>query len=338
MSSGQVTKKNPTGSGKELQVKKTDKGSGQGGADATIASNDDICVFCKEPVLDTHKGLECEICERWYHIGCQGVTPESYVAIGQAKLHWYCSLCDKKVSKLVKSVAKLEARQDKFDAALISTNDKVIEISKELKQCEGKVDNNAGQIVELKHEVSEVNKLVNEVKDQVKGFQAGASSQDLSPDTRAISRNDILEELEIDRRKMNLVIMGLPESDTDVDKVKEVLNKLVGERSSDSVAEMERIGKPRQDGEPRPLRLKLSNQVTRRDVLKEAPKLKDDANYKEVFVTPDLTRKQQKNDKDLRDKLKKFRKDGEENVRIRKGKIVKLMGNEEVVLFPPPRN
>ena len=42
---------------------------------------------------------------------------------------------------------------------------------------------------------------------------------------------------------------------------------------------------------------------------------------KKVFITPDLTRKQQEVDKKLRDKLKELRTIGSDEYRIKRGKI-----------------
>ena len=55
--------------------------------------------------------------------------------------------------------------------------------------------------------------------------------------------------------------------------------------------------------------------------------------FKKVFITPDLTRKQQEVDNKLRDKLKELRTNGSDEYRIKRGKIIfkNLQGAEEVV-------
>jgi hypothetical protein len=44
--------------------------------------------------------------------------------------------------------------------------------------------------------------------------------------------------------------------------------------------------------------------------------------YKKVFIAPDLTRKQQEVDEKLRDKYKEMKAAGEQNIRMKKGKII----------------
>ena len=58
-------------------------------------------------------------------------------------------------------------------------------------------------------------------------------------------------------------------------------------------------------------------------ILKRAKDLKECDSFKKVFITPDLTRKQQETDKVLREQVKKFRSEGHQNVSIRAGKVIK---------------
>ena len=61
-------------------------------------------------------------------------------------------------------------------------------------------------------------------------------------------------------------------------------------------------------------------------IVSEARKLSRSTNLKEIFISPDLTRKQAEEDKGLRMKLKEIRLRGEYNdgVKIHRGKIVRV--------------
>ena len=65
----------------------------------------------------------------------------------------------------------------------------------------------------------------------------------------------------------------------------------------------------------------------RSEILKRAKNLKVES-FKQVYISPDLTRWQQEVDKDLRQKLTSFREGSEPNARIRGGKIVKKTRRE----------
>lgn len=58
------------------------------------------------------------------------------------------------------------------------------------------------------------------------------------------------------------------------------------------------------------LRVRVKTVEAKNEILKMARDLKQCDEYKRVFIAPDLTRKQQLMDKDLRKKLKQRRSDG----------------------------
>ena len=76
----------------------------------------------------------------------------------------------------------------------------------------------------------------------------------------------------------------------------------------------------------------------RRSIFQRAKDLYNSDKFKKVYITPDLTRNQQKIDKELRDKVHEFRKAGETTAKILAGRVVKnLEGGKEVVLYEPPK-
>jgi hypothetical protein len=76
----------------------------------------------------------------------------------------------------------------------------------------------------------------------------------------------------------------------------------------------------------------------KREILIRAKSLKDSEKFKKFFITPDLTRKQQLVDKELRAQLRKFKSEGETEVKIKFGQVIKnLPGGQVVVLYPTPQ-
>lgn len=265
------------------------------------------CGECKDEVLS--EGLQCEVCERWYHSGCQGMTPETYLVMNQECIHWFCRYCDKRVSKLVKTVARLEERQDRMEGELVETKEEVRMVKEEVKRLDTKISN---------------------------------ISQPIGPDSATssvIKREDVLEEIEIERKKMNIVINGLKENNTDEEEVKDVLTKLAGAKGARSIMNIERIGKKTSDKKKiRPIRVVLNNTESKYEILKQAPTLRNIEEFKKLYVSPDLTRKQLEADKLLQTKLKEIREAGESEAKIKKGRVVKNSNGTEVVLYPPLQN
>ena len=125
------------------------------------------------------------------------------------------------------------------------------------------------------------------------------------------------------------------EENPDAKMVEEILNVGLKLDASRHVAECERIGRYADD-KVRPVRVKVKSAESKSEILKRAKQLKDQESFKHVFISPDLTQKQRKVDKDLRDHVKQFRSAGEENVIIKAGKVVKnLKDNQVIVLYQP---
>ena len=88
-------------------------------------------------------------------------------------------------------------------------------------------------------------------------------------------------------------------------------------------------------GKIRPLVLKLSTEDLKHKILRSAKLMKD---YNDsikprppVIIAPDLTRRQQESNFKLRDELR-ARKDNNENVRIRNGRVVNVRNTSAVPL------
>ncbi len=150
----------------------------------------------------------------------------------------------------------------------------------------------------------------------------------------ASMKKDLGENLEIDKRKYYIVIHGLKEScDGDEDMVKRVLGDGLKLDPMRHIEEVHRIGS-QADNKVRPIRVKIKSMEARNEILKRARLLKDAEEYKKVYISPDLTREQQLQDKELRDKLKSHRQKGETGIKIRGGKLIKIDENgEKTILF-----
>jgi hypothetical protein len=160
-------------------------------------------------------------------------------------------------------------------------------------------------------------------------------------------REDIAEKLEIEKRRNNLVFHGVEESvkdnasndsvnDSDAQKIETILKSGLNLDSSRHVSLVTRIGRYSTD-KVRPIRVVTNSIESKSEILKRAKNLKDCNGYEKVYISPDLTRKQQIVDKDLRVHMKQFRDEGHNNVRIKGGKVIKNeRGGQETLLYQPP--
>ena len=166
-------------------------------------------------------------------------------------------------------------------------------------------------------------------------------------------KEDVEESIEIETRKNNIIFHGVKEQGQaevvnrdvlllsdfaktpDHELVEEILKGGLKIDASRHIEEVQRIGRY-VAGKVRPIRVRIRTFEARNKILKRAHNLKDSNEHKRVYIAPDLTRKQQLVDKDLRANVKKFREEGHENVRIKSGKVIKSgPGNQTVVLYQP---
>ena len=80
----------------------------------------DKCGQRTKLVTDRDNGLQCELCDGWFHAGCQDVTDDDYKTLNKLAMavHWYCKTCNISVQKVMGSVARLQNRMEKVEAGL----------------------------------------------------------------------------------------------------------------------------------------------------------------------------------------------------------------------------
>ena len=176
--------------------------------------------------------------------------------------------------------------------------------------------------------------LINEVKSDFRlelenvrnELQAFKTKYDLDLREREIEFQRDLEEME--KRKNNLMIFGLPEAKSHVpeERLMADSDKLASLASSLDIQNLKpyeykiiRLGKV--GNHPRPVKVIGLSSFHREALLFSAPGIRKLNDFKNVYIKPDLTPKQQLIERSLRDELRTRRADGEK-VHIRNGKIV----------------
>ena len=142
------------------------------------------------------------------------------------------------------------------------------------------------------------------------------------------------EKEEREKRKNNIVIVNIPESDKETNKEREIddithaaslLNKVL-EVNEEEISNPIRIGKKREGNKkPRMLKLTITSEEKKKNIIKNAYQLNLNVKdpYKRVYINNDLTPMQRDQEHRLRDELRRRKADGETNLKIRSGKIVR---------------
>ena len=136
------------------------------------------------------------------------------------------------------------------------------------------------------------------------------------------------EALDIERRKFNLVINGMPvlNDTSDVDLVKSLLEDPVLEVTGTvHVNNVQRVGNKGL------MIISFEDLDSKRSVLKSAHKLRSSSipAHKDIYISPDLTKKQRQAEYNLRVELKMRKDNGETGLKISKGKIIHTNGQTQ---------
>ena len=242
------------------------------------------CGSCKQVLNSGENHLKCGLCDSFFHIRCEGVSVTNYNALNKIKnLHWFCNGCN---------------------------HDGIMKELKDLKN--------------LKLQLTELDKKVEILTSKVNTSSGNGDQRNL------LKREDVVEiireEREIEKRKNNLCIFNLPESQDDKRAIQEICTQQLGLQSSDfSITETIRVGQSH-GARPKSLIVKLSSWDDRSKILRNAPKLRNfvpHGSTLKVFISPDYTKKQREFQKDLRERLKARRENGEQ-VKIRGNEIVQI--------------
>lgn len=198
------------------------------------------------------------------------------------------------------------------------------------KSSQGKVD---GELTEIRDQIGELRSKYSEV---LKGGLTDNSTTEIKENTIQAKKIqlEVNEAMERKKRENNLVIFGVEETG-DIEVTKDKVNQIVGIVGVDQekVKYFGRVGRITSTTKIRMVRIVCDDQETRRKLLMGSNKLRVMEGFERVYLSPDLTREQQAQDKILRDKLKELRVT-HKDAKINNGEIIILEGGNRKILYP----
>ena len=273
------------------------------------------CVTCDNDVEE--HGVECQWCYRWEYPNCAGLTSGEYSVLtsSSVKIMFFCSLCYSKVPFALRVQDEAVNYQQKVD--------------ERIKLLEDRLSNIPDNITE------QLNRCCTLIQSSINKQETDCQS--ILDTSNKVSTNDIStavvsplhDEKEKEKRCMNLIIHNLPESDAtsgqdrkqhDVSKVTKVFNKHLG--LSAKVTNAYRLSK--KNDKAKLLKVSVGSKHERAKILSKCTQLHKIASpsyLKNVFVIPDLIRKEQEANRALRAKLADMNKSGN-TFKIKNGQIV----------------
>ena len=313
----------PTG-GKE----KVPKGNGQSKTN---------CVVCRKTtntiVTNREGGIQCGVCDLWWHPTCANVPPERFRMIVEwtedgLPSPWKCQACDSSMAKLLKVTNALATRVEVSEKQLTEQAGRLDRAEDKDKLQDTRLDGQDREIRQLREQVARLGDL-------------GGPSVVREMDERGVKENNLLfhrveeagagdAKMRVDHDKVAiqhlLIVMGL---EMDVEKTTKVVRR-VGARSSD--------GNGDEGREPRPLLVGFVHHHYTEAILNNSWRLAKDENpiMQAVSVVKDLTLKQRAAEREMhRLAFKKNLERSQENIDANLAfKVVGQRGSKREILAP----
>lgn len=185
----------------------------------------------------------------------------------------------------------------------------VLALAARVEKLENKETENLSEISKLKNDVEIAKTTVrssNIEQSWVHVGAKGARGAKKPLDQLRVANATISELNERKKRRKNVIIYGIPESDKNIlaekkaedeQKIKEVLQFI---EKSDVKPVYTRRLKSKDQSKPGPIIVELSNDSERNPLLLAAKKLRSSERYEKIYISPDLTEAQRKEEYDLR--------------------------------------
>lgn len=275
-------------------------------------SGGDNCGKCKVEVKKKDNAIMCDLCKKWFHAGCGKCSLSLYKVLKEEEDQlWFCPACKPNMVQACAEVKRLREENTMMKKQMQELREKYDELTENFKKSE--------EGWKLKEE-GLVNKAVKEAVVKMEKLLDKSERQREEKEDR-------------ERRRKNLIVFNMPESDKQLGKDREkedvercdlVFNNILQVEGC-KIEKVFRLGK-KQEGKIRPTLVKLEEEHSKWHIISKAKNLKqeEDEVIKRLIIALDMTPQQREEDFKLRQELRRKREEGE-SCYIKKGKIVSNM-------------
>ena len=209
-------------------------------------AGDTKCPVCGKKVKDNHQGIECEVCEKWYHIQCDNVTVETYKSLNERnrRIHYYCTRCELGAASLYKKVITLELSNKELEEKITKMEKKVEGVptreemdatieAKVVKKLGEKLEEKAAELVS-KEEVKELveEKVVEKIGEKLDEKVADLVSKE---EVKELVEEKIVEKID---EKLDEKVAELVSKEQVKDLVEEKVVEKIDEKLDEKVADL----------------------------------------------------------------------------------------------------
>jgi len=283
----------------------------------------ETCTICSEPA--TENVLECGWCECKQHSACLGISADQCVTLNtvSSNIVYFCTCCLSHLPAAMQSYENQTRDNERLQSVEQNVNQRLDAVEHKITEVIKSIESQLG-----KHHKS----LSDAIAEQPTNISKPSSPpSQISEDTVVnIAASITSEQKEKEKRHLNIIVHNVEESSAedgktrkihDIEKCKDLFQTYLG--TSVTIDKAFRLGK--RSTKPRLLKITLNSEQDKVSILKNKLKLRTSNNppkVRNVFITPDYTPLEQKQNKALRQQLADMNK-GKNTFMIKNGKIVR---------------
>ena len=286
------------------------------------------CSRCNKKFKNGDCKIGCELCGKWFHIRCQDVEKTLFEAISDDdQCHWFCKECNKnapEILNMAKTAAagiaenkrnieriqhEMEAIKNLTDPVFIEAVKKIVIETRESGVNDPEFQESVKKIIVATNEESNVGRENRHTTNEA---------------VKRIAVREIRENNDKKGRECNIVVYGIDEEKDAEEEIPLILAKL---DVSVEVEGIRRMGRDKKEGKNRLVWVKLGSKKERNSVLDNAKKLRNEEQWKTVYINKDMTQEERDKAHKLRIELKERRRkedsdNGNRKFVIHRGQIV----------------
>ena len=247
--------------------------------------------------------LYCQRCKQNFCPACTAQDPKDIASFHTLLASWYCKPCRPKAMNAIHTDKEIEDRCNEYFAKI---ENRLIQVEKDVAE---KADKEA-----VEERLQNIEKRMNELQ---------------------VDEQELIREMrEIEEKKDYLIIHGLKHNDTSDTAITdtELVNNLfeTALQLNHKAVSVMRLGAP--PSTTAPLKVKTANMKEKKEILAKATslrKLEAGHRFADVYIRPDMTKKQREQSKNLHTKLRETRlKYPDKTYKIKYGKIIEVTEEE----------
>ena len=254
------------------------------------------CKFCGDTFPEEDgKLIQCGRCDSGVCVSCSMLDTAMYdlMTARSRGIHWFCKDCDAQAMKDVQTGQQIEERcMHYFEKCRAEIHEVEVALSTRIDTEVARLDSEVGVLKKSSASQKSKNAELSENLDKVMGKMEEyevAVEQKINEKTSNIAQMSISEVLEREKRKDQLILFNIKESDKaeakdrkaeDTNEVNRILESI---NAPSEYAMINRVGP--KGATPRPVKIKLTNQDDQTKILKAAKNLKGT----EIYINKDMT-------------------------------------------------